>query len=92
MNSTEYEFIILINDKMPTIVGILTFNSMINTTSESLKEEKKSMCFNILNFMRNQVKNEISFITWRHEFHSDFVNSVTVQTLRSCASLKSTIQ
>ena len=27
----------LINFKMPTIVGILTFISMINTTSESLK-------------------------------------------------------
>ena len=27
----------LINVKMPTIVGILTFISLINTTSESLK-------------------------------------------------------
>ena len=31
------KFIILINVKMPTIVGILTFISMINTTSDSLK-------------------------------------------------------
>ena len=31
------KFILLINVKMPTIVGILTFFSMINTTSESLK-------------------------------------------------------
>ena len=30
-------FIMLINVKMPTIVGILTFISMINTTSERLK-------------------------------------------------------
>ena len=30
-------FILLINVKMPTIVGILTFISMINTTSERLK-------------------------------------------------------
>ena len=30
-------FIMLINVKMPTIVGILTFISMINTTSENLK-------------------------------------------------------
>ena len=29
--------IMLINVKMPTIVGILTFISMINTTSECLK-------------------------------------------------------
>ena len=33
-------FIMLINDKMPIIVGILTFMSMINTTSESLKLRK----------------------------------------------------
>ena len=33
-------FIILINVKMPTIVGILTFISMINTTFESLKASK----------------------------------------------------
>ena len=34
------KFIILINVKMPTIVGILTFISMVNTTSESLKARK----------------------------------------------------
>ena len=32
------KLIMLINVKMPTIVGILTFISMINTTSERLKE------------------------------------------------------
>ena len=31
------KFILLINVKMPTIIGILTFISMINTTSERLK-------------------------------------------------------
>ena len=34
LNSTEHKFIMLINIKMPTIVSILTFISMINTTSE----------------------------------------------------------
>ena len=34
------KFIILINVKMPTHVGILTFVSMINTTSASLKARK----------------------------------------------------
>ena len=34
------QFIMLINVKMPTIVGILTFISMINTTSETLKARK----------------------------------------------------
>ena len=33
-------FILLINVKMPTIVGILTFISMINTTSKSFKARK----------------------------------------------------
>ena len=37
----------LINVKMPTIVGILTFISKINTTSESLKA-RKSLFFSIL--------------------------------------------
>ena len=34
------KFILLINVKMPTIVGILTFISMINTTVERLKSKK----------------------------------------------------
>ena len=34
------KFIMLINVKMPTFVVILTFVSIINTTSESLKDEK----------------------------------------------------
>ena len=36
-NQLSIKFIMLINVKMPTIVGILTFVSMINTTSEILK-------------------------------------------------------
>ena len=40
------KFIMLINVKMPTIVGILTFISMINTTNESLKA-RKSLLLNI---------------------------------------------
>ena len=34
---TKHKFILLINIKMPTIVGILSFISRINTTSESFK-------------------------------------------------------
>ena len=37
------KFILLINVKMPTIVGIFSFISMINTTSERLKARN---CFN----------------------------------------------
>ena len=42
------KLILLINVKMPTIVGILTFISRINTTSESLKS-KKNQCFSAFN-------------------------------------------
>ena len=37
LNLTEHEVIMLIKVKMPTIDGILTFISMIKTTSESLR-------------------------------------------------------
>ena len=37
-------FILLINVKMPTIVGILTFISMINTTYERLKATNFFVC------------------------------------------------
>ena len=38
------KFILLINVKMPTIVDILTFISMINTTSERLKARNFYIC------------------------------------------------
>ena len=47
------KFILLINVKMPTIVGILTFISMINTTSERDLKQETSSCGDILLFMSN---------------------------------------
>ena len=38
------KFILLINVKIPTIVGILTFISMINTSSERVKARKFFIC------------------------------------------------
>ena len=38
------KFLLLINVKMPTIVGILTFISMINTISERLKARNFFIC------------------------------------------------
>ena len=38
------EFILLINVKMPTIVGILTFISMISKTSERFKARRFFNC------------------------------------------------
>ena len=48
------KLIMLVNVKMPTFVGILTFISKINTTSESLRA-KKSLFFSILVFKRSQI-------------------------------------
>ena len=39
------KFILLINVKMPTNVGILTFLSLINTTSERLKARNFFICW-----------------------------------------------
>ena len=39
-NLLEVEFIMLINVKMPTIVGILTFMSMINFVLSRVKHEQ----------------------------------------------------
>ena len=38
------KFIMLINVKMPTIVGILTFISMINATAQRLKARNFFIC------------------------------------------------
>ena len=43
----------LINVKMPTVVGILTFISTINTISESLKGSKVFYFFSSLDFISN---------------------------------------
>ena len=45
------KFILLINVKMPTIVGILTFMTNINATSYSIKTRKESLFFSTLVFM-----------------------------------------
>ena len=62
LNLTEHEIIMLINVKVATIFGILTFNIMINATSERLKA--KVFIFQHLIFMRslNFILNELSII------------------------------
>ena len=44
LNSLSTTFILLINVEMPTSVGILTFISMINTTSEILEARRVNIC------------------------------------------------
>ena len=46
------KFILLINVKMPTIVGILIYNCIINKHMRSLKQETSQFA-NILDFMSN---------------------------------------
>ena len=55
------KFIMLINVKMPTIVGILTFISMINTTSKSLKARNGFIFQHFIFYER--VEHEKNFIT-----------------------------
>ena len=62
------KFTMLINVKMPTIVGILIFMRMINTTSEHLKAIKVFIFKHLrfyqhLNSMLSGVEHEKSFIT-----------------------------
>ena len=42
------KFILLTNVKMPTIVGILTFTSRINTTSRRLKARNFFICWHLV--------------------------------------------
>ena len=54
------KFILLINVKMPTIAGILTFISMINTTSESLKARNFSICWYFSFYERLKFRAQLS--------------------------------
>ena len=58
------KFILLINVKMPTVVGILTFISRINTPSKCIKEEKIFVFhyFSFYEFILRCVEHEKSVI------------------------------
>ena len=58
------KFILLINVKMPTIVGILTVISRINTTSESLKARTISVFQHFSFHEQIYFEHEKRFITW----------------------------
>ena len=53
LTQLSMKVIMLIDVKMLTIVGILTFISTINVTSESLKARKVLFFFSILIFISN---------------------------------------
>ena len=61
------KFILPINVKMPTIVGILTFISMINTTSEGLKARNFFICGYFSVYEQLTVHAQLSFKTSRPE-------------------------
>ena len=71
LNCMSTIFIMHINVKMPTIVGILTFISMMNASLDSMKakKQKKSLFVNIFVFMSccnsmlSRVEHKKGFIT-----------------------------
>ena len=54
------KFILLINIKMPTIVGILTFISMINATSEKLKASRFFICQYVSFYEQRKFRDQLS--------------------------------
>ena len=70
------KFILLINVKMPTIVDILTFISMINTTSERHKASNFFFCryfsfYEQLKFRAQLVEDEKSFMSSGPDLKND---------------------
>ena len=62
LNSTEHEFNMLIDIKMSIIIGMLTYISRINITSDSFKARKISIFpyFSFMNFfMLNPTEHEV---------------------------------
>ena len=58
------KFILLINVKMPTIVGILTFISKINTTSETFKARNFLICLCFSFYEQLKIHAELSW-AWK---------------------------
>ena len=76
------QFIKLINVKMPTIVGILTFISLINT-SEFLKQEQILICqhFSIKNEILCTVQlsmKKVLYVRWQTAWLHRLVELLTV--------------
>ena len=68
LNSAEHEFILLVNVKMPTIVGILTLMSMINTTSERFKSRNFFICRDLSFYEELKFRGQLSWV-WK-KFYS----------------------
>ena len=62
------KFILLINVKMPTIVGILTFISMIDTPSEGLKARNFLMCLYFRFYMQLKFRAQLSW-AWKQFYN-----------------------
>ena len=65
------KFIPLINVKMPTIVGILTFISMINTTSERLKARNFFICWYFSFYTRLKFGAQMSWVRNKKRYDSE---------------------
>ena len=69
------KFILLINVKMPTIVGILTFISMINTTSERLKARNFFICLYFSFYERLKFRAQLSW-AWKKFYNLEAILSI----------------
>ena len=88
LNSAEHESYPAHNVKMSTIVGILTFISMINTTSESLKARNFFICryFSLLCTVELSIKMFYNLGTWLVYMCPAFKNHVKNEVLDQPAS------
>ena len=73
LNSTEQKIIMLINVKMPTVVGILTFISMLNATSESLKARKSIFFSSSVFFVLHE---SIMFAYFKRKLNMEFTGFI----------------
>ena len=73
------KFILLVYVKMPSIVGILTFICMINTTSERLKARKVFICRYLSSYEQLKFRAHLSW-EWK-EFYN-----LGVRNTRTCMS------
>ena len=82
------KFILLINVKMPTIAGILTFISMINTTSARLKARNFFICRYFSFYEQLKFRAQLSW-AWKKFYNLEVRKKVCHWQAKSCSELTS---
>ena len=75
------KFILLINVKMPTIVGILTFISMTNTTSDWLKARNFFICRYFSFYVQLTCQAQMSW-AWKQFYNLGASSTANIKALR----------